>query len=253
MTRSQQSHFHVYLLFVFVCYGSWRYSGLVLMPVAIKQGNAGYRAVRESESCRRARFKKSVCKRIQCQSWTLTLKANWPQLCSRWNKRDGKWGTSRQAESSFRQSCFHEDKNRILFGHSQWILRLDDLPSVFYWSPQCSREKGCPVLIHLNVSPPSYTGKSSSPPRFVGLEGKDPLTPVPPVTLVIYVNEMLLCFDYMSSDSASIFCGLTVRRSQKPGLRSFYKTLGSSNLLPEWKWILESLGQRDKGSEPEGA
>lgn len=46
----------------------------MLIQVAVKQGNAGYRTVRGSPHHTPAQFKKSLCRRIQCQFWKLTVK-----------------------------------------------------------------------------------------------------------------------------------------------------------------------------------
>lgn len=95
------------------------YPGLGLVYAAMKQGNPGSRTVREAQHYRTAQFKTSVCRKVACQFLEIDCKCKLASASQSLNKRDGKWGTTEQAEYTFRPSSFHEDKNRIPFVHSQ--------------------------------------------------------------------------------------------------------------------------------------
>lgn len=176
MTRSQQS--------LFLCLFTLCFSVLCQLTVFRACVDVSCHKTRKHRHTRKLsgklstaeqhNLRKAFAGRFRVSLWKLTVNANWPQLHSIWNKRDGKRGATKQAECTFRQSCFHEDKNRIPFVHSQQIFRLDILPSrCFIGALQYSGEKCYLILIYLDVSPPSYTGKSSNPPPLGRVRRKD--------------------------------------------------------------------------------
>lgn len=186
------------------------------MQVAIKQGDAGCRTVRGSQHRRPAQFKKSICRRIPCQSGKLTVKM---QIGLRFAVSGTKEVESEKAPNKLNallgRAAFMKTKTgSYLFIHSRYSDWTFGRPH-FFGRLQCPQEKGHLILIHPNVSPPSYKGTSSNPPHSAELGEK--------------ASSDHLCtsccwnattFWYLSSDHTSVFCGLmcAVARNRSPFL-----------------------------------
>lgn len=103
MTRSQQS--------LFLCLFTLCFSVLCQLTVFRACVDVSCHKTRKHRHTRKLsgklstaeqhNLRKAFAERFSVSLWKLTVNANWPKLHSIWNKRDGKWGATKQAECTF--------------------------------------------------------------------------------------------------------------------------------------------------------